>query len=193
MSVSEYLERVDGGEDITISQMLTEGAEEEIIEIIDEGDINGANIELSKSYANEKMYDRNVLDYLDSAAEIAATGLASLPGLENLYDDGFERADGKMEEIDNKYSGGSKRKILKKKAGNAELKMKASEGLLAGGAGGFLAGNQIGSQKLMALSAASGGLGAYGTAKMKGEKDRSIEEAARGLEQAYGGYQLDIN
>lgn len=192
MTIANYLERVDRGENITVSDMLREGADEEILELLDNGKVNGAQIQVSRSYANDQMYDKGAEDYLDIAAELFAEGISSLPRLENFYEDGFEQADRKMKEIDQKYSGSSKRNLIQKQAGNEDTKMKASEGLLAGGLGGFIFGNQIGSQGAMALSAAAAGLGAYGTPKTKGKKDRKVEEAAKGLEQAYGGYQLDI-
>lgn len=191
--MDDYLERVDRGEKITVSQMLKEGADEEIVELLDNGKVNGAQIEVSRSYANKVMYDKDLKDRLNTASELIAEGFSSIPRMDNLYEQGFEKSERKMEEIENKYSGSSKRNLIERQASNAETKMKASEGLLAGGIGGFIASNQLGSQLGMALSAASGGLSAYGTAKMKGEKDRKVEEAAKGLEKAYGGYQVNIN
>lgn len=193
MTLADYLERVDRGETITVTQMYREGAEEEIVELLEYGSVNGADIEVSRSDANKEMYDQDWKDILDEGSDMAAEALSSIPKLENQYEKGVEQADRKMEELDNKYAGSSHRNLVQKKARRKDTQMKASEAALGGGTLGFIAGNQIGSQVLMGVSAILAGGGLVSTPKFKGMKDREIEEAADGLEKAYGGHQVTIN
>ncbi len=193
MSLESYLERVDHGENLTVTDMYREGAEEEIVDLLEYGRLNGSKLEVPRSSANKIMYDNDLEDTVDTASDLIAEAFSALPRLESIYDQGVEKADRKMEELNNKYSGPGLRNRVEKKADRKDTKLKAAQGVFAASIPGFVIGNQTGSHLLMAGSAAAGGASAYKIPELKGMKDREVEEAAKGLEAAYGGYKVELN
>ena len=179
MSLHGYLERVDSGENILVQDMYRSQDYQEIVDLLEEGQINGAYIEIDRDTANDIM-DRKALTNAKETLESVVSTV-----LETPYDEGFEKGDRAVRGVSN-----SER--IADKAQKKESKVKATEAGMGAGAVGTITGANLGSVHLTGGSAFLGVISGIFNSKYQGMRDAEMEQAAEGLESAYGGHQLRI-
>ncbi|MFB6175373.1 MAG: hypothetical protein ABEJ87_05390 [Candidatus Nanohalobium sp.] len=180
MSLGDYLEKVDNGEDITITDMYRDGEYQAIIEAVEHGNFRGADLEIESDTADEYMSSgglgavRNVLEGITS----------------NIWDNNYDRGFGKGKKaLENEDDND----LMSRKAQSKDDKAKGVDLGFATGAGVTGLGLSAGSIEVAAGGAGLGILSGYKSAGYQGMRDAEMKEAAEGLESAYGGFQLSIN
>lgn len=176
MELDEYLERVDGGEDYTLTQMHQNGDYTAVVEALEYGVVNGANVEIPKDDA-EDIISSSLERKLKSGVEETIATL-----LEPQYDKGVDKASNVT---------GSKQH-LKKKALRKEKLVQYSEGAIGLSGLATLAGAGMGSVHVTGASATAGLLSAGANSKWQGMRDEEMKKASEGLESAYGARKLEI-
>jgi hypothetical protein len=180
MGLDEYLEKVDNGETVTVTNMYQDGDYEAVLDAIEYGKTSGASLKVDRDDADDIM-DRDLASLGKAVLENTITTT-----LEQVYDRGMEAG------TDVNYNGSNEHQ-LKDKADKKNKKKKASEIGLGISSLGALAGLNLNSTHLIGASATAGLLSAAGVARYGGMEDGVTKEAAEGLEDAYGGYELAIN
>jgi hypothetical protein len=180
MSLGDYLEKVDDGEDITVTDMYRNGDYQAVVEAVEYGSFSGADLEIDSDDADDLMGWPG----LGGVRNLLETGISSV--WDHRYDKGFN--DGK-EALENEDDND----LMSKKARRQDTKSKWADTGFAGGTGLGALGFSAGSIELGALGAGVGILSGYKGAEYQGLRDGQMKEAAKGLESAYGGFRLSIN
>lgn len=180
MSLGNYLEKVDNGEDINVTDMYRNGDFEAVVEAVEYGTFNGADLEIDNDEA------KNLMGWegLSGVGNLLESGISGI--WDHRYDKGFN--DGK-EALENENDND----LMSRKARNKDKKSKWADTGFAGGTSLGVLGLSAGSIELGALGAGVGIISGYKGAKYQGLRDGQMKEAAEGLESAYGGFQLSIN
>lgn len=180
MTLHNYLERVDNGENILVQDMYQNDDYQAIVDLLEYGNVNGANIEVDRDDAN------NIIDNgtLNNAKETLENVVSTT--LEEPYDNGYEKGERAADNINSADR-------LADKARKKKSKVKATEAGMGAGAVGTLLGLETGSVRLTVGGASLGVISGIFNSKYQGMRDSEMEKAAEGLEQAYGGHQLDIS
>ena len=87
MSLDNYLEKVDRGENILVQDMYQNGDYQEIVELLEYGNVNTPNIEVDREDANEIMDKGTLYDAKETLESVVSTTL------EEPYDNGFEKGE----------------------------------------------------------------------------------------------------
>lgn len=180
MSLDNYLEKVDRGENVLVQDMYQNGDYQAIVDLLEYGSVNGSNIEVDRDDAND-IIDRGPLNNAKETLENVVS-----TALEEPYDSGFEKGERAAQSISNTDR-------LADKAQKKESKVKATEAGMAAGSVGALAGLGTGSVHLTGGSAFLGLLSGIFNSKYQGMRDAEMEKAAEGLEMAYGGHEVNIS
>lgn len=180
MSLGDYLEKVDDGEHITVTDMYRNGDYQAVVEAVEYGTFNGANLEIESDDADSLMGTGG----LSGVKNLLESGISSV--WDHRYDKGFN--DGK-EALENEDDND----LMSRKARNKDKKSKWADTGFAGGTGLGVLGLSAGSIELGALGAGVGIISGYKGAEYQGLRDGQMKQAAEGLESAYGGFQLSIN
>lgn len=195
MSLSDYMEKVDDGETVTITNMYQDGNYEAVVEAWEYGNMNGANLEIDSNDAYDIM-NNNFFDpdnILENVRDVVEDGVATIYG--KAFDGGYNKAAGQVESWENNsvLSDDDVRDKSLDQQSKKEKTKKVTEAGMALGATGTMVGAGLGSIHIGGGSLALGlGSGAV-NAKAQGKQEKYIKQAAEGLEQAYGGLQLEIN
>ena len=194
MSVGEYLERCDRGENITFQQVVDEGSYDEALSLFNISRVDNSSNEIwvEKQDADSIRYDTSFRDIVSTLGDKVGETISSIPILEGLYDNGAEKAQSKVTEIDNRYPDDRKREMLLRKQNRKNRLKTASEGTAATGLGITAYGAQIGSIEAMSAGTSTALLGAWGTARYDAMEDIQKEAAAEALADHYGNYELEI-
>lgn len=180
MSLGDYLEKVDDGEDITVTDMYRDGEYQAVVEAVEYGSFRGADLEIERDDADELMGSGG-LSGVRNLLEGATSSIWS-----NNYDRGFRKGEEALEDEDDND-------LMSKKARDKDSKAKWADIGFTGGTGVSLLGMSAGSIEIMAGGAGLGIFSGYKSAGYQGMRDAEMREAAEGLESAYGGFQLSIN
>ena len=180
MSLDNYLEKVDRGENILVQDMYQNGDYQEIVELLEYGNVNTPNIEVDREDANEIMDKGTLYEAKETLESVVSTTL------EEPYDNGFEKGERAAQAI-------GRDDRLADKAQKKESKVRATEAGIAAGSLGALAGANSGSVHITGASALLGVVSGIFNSKYQGMRDAEMEKAAEGLEQTYGGHQIDIS
>lgn len=195
MSLSDYMEKVDDGETVYLTQMYQDGDYEAVVEAWEYGNRNGPNLEIDSNDAYEIMND-NFFDpdnILENVRDVVEEGVASIYG--KAFDGGYNKAASQIQSWENNsvLSDDDVRDKSLDQQSKKETTKKVTEAGMAAGTTGTMLGAGIGSIHITGGSLALGvGSGAV-NAKAQGKQEKYIKQAAKGLESAYGGLQLDIN
>lgn len=194
MSVGEYLERCDRGENITFQQVVDEGSYDEALSLFNISRVDNSTNEIwvEKQDADSIKYDTSFRDIVSKLGDKVGETISSIPILEGLYDNGAEKAQSKVTEIDNRYPDDRKREMLIRKQNRKNRLKTASEGTAATGLGITAYGAHIGSIEAMSAGTSTALLGAWGTARYDAMEDIQKEAAAEALADHYGNYELEI-
>lgn len=186
MDSGDYLEKVDNGETVTVNDVYMSGDYEALVDMFENATVSGGQLEVDPNYANDVMYTDD-FDPLEGVENLVSTVL------ENQYDQGYQKADKKMQELNNRLSWDKVRDRALDRANKSDLKVKASDAGIGLSMLGFGAGAGTGSVHLMGGSAALGVLSANRNATWQGMEDRELKEAAEGLNKGYAGHEIDIS
>jgi hypothetical protein len=194
MSVGEYLERCDKGENITLQQVVDEGSHDEALSLFNGSRVDNSRNEIwwKQQDADAIIHDTSFRDIVSALEDKVGETISSIPILEGLYDNGAEKAQSKVTEIDNRYPDDRKREMLLRKQNRKNRLKTASEGTAATGLGIAAYGAQIGSIEAMSAGTSTALLGAWGTARYDAMEDIQKEAAAEALADHYGNYELEI-
>ncbi|MFB6159163.1 MAG: hypothetical protein ABEJ95_05935 [Candidatus Nanohalobium sp.] len=105
---------------------------------------------------------------------------------------GFESADRKLQETDSRYSEEEARELAERKVSRNDTLTKISDIAMIGSGLGFIESAVSGSVHGMVVDATADVLSSGVSARFQGARDRSVLEAAEGLEDAYGDMRVDI-
>lgn len=180
MSLGNYLEKVDDGENITVTDMYRNGDYQAVVDAVEYGSFNGAKLEIDNDDAEDLMG----FSGLGGMRNLLEAGISSV--WDHRYDKGFN--DGK-EALENEDD----TDLMTRKALNKDTKSKLADSGVLGGSGIGYIGFSSGSPKIGALGAGVGIISGYKGAEFQGLRDGEMKEAAEGLESAYGGFRLSIN
>lgn len=180
MSLGDYLEKVDDGESITVTDMYRNGDYQAVVEAVEHGSFSGADLEIDSDDADRFMSSGG-LSGVRNLLEGATSSIWS-----NNYDRGFKKGEESLEDEDDKD-------LMSKKARNKDTKAKWADAGFTAGSSISLLGMSAGSIEVMAGGAGLGILSGYKSAGYQGMRDAEMREAAEGLESAYGGYELSIS
>jgi len=180
MSLGGYLEKVDNGEDITVTDMFRDGEYQAIVEAVEYGSFRGADLEIDRDDADDFMNSGG----LSGVRNLLESGISGF--WDSNYDRGFRKGKEALEDEDDND-------LMSQKARKKDSKAKWADVGFTGGTGLGALGLSAGSVELMAGGAGLGILSGYKSAGYQGMRDAEMKEAAEGLESAYGGYKLSIN
>lgn len=186
MKLGDYLEQADNGQDVRYSQ-IAENDPEGAIELLENGSIdsNYNRIEVPSEYATNKIFD-DQKDPLEPIENVISTVL------DNQYEAGFNSAHKTLRKIRNKYDEDQADDLAKKKADKNNKLTKVADTVLGLSGLGFAGSAAIGSIHGLGASTTTGILSAGASARYQGARDRSVTEAAEGLDDAYGQMRIKI-
>lgn len=185
MNSGDYLERVDGGETVRVNDLYLSGDYEALVDIFENSTVTGGTLEVDSSYANDVMYD----DEFDPVEKVE-DGVANL--LENQYEEGFNKANDKMKELNNRLSWNDVRDRALDKANKNEKKVKAATAGMGLGAVGIAGGIGLENVHLLGGGAALEVISGNRSATWQGMRERELREAAKGLNQGYANHEINI-
>lgn len=180
MELGDYLEKVDNGENITVTDMYRDGNYEAVVRAVDNGNFRGADLEIERDEADNLMQSGG-LGAVNNLLESATSAF-----WDNNYDSGFEKGKNALENEDDTD-------LMTRKAKDKNTKAEISNTGFAIGSGITSLGALTGSVEIAAGGAGLGILSGYKSAGYQGMRDAEMKQAAEGLESAYGGFELSIN
>lgn len=185
MDSGDYLERVDAGETVTVTDIYLSGDYEALVDIFNNATASGGSLHVDSDYANEVMYDDD-FDPLEGLENAVSTVL------EGQYDEGHQKADKKMNELNNRYSWREVRNRALDRAEKSGKKVKASDAGIGLGLLGIGAGIAIENPHLIGGGVALDIISLNRNATWQGMEDRELAEAAEGLNKGYTGHEINI-
>jgi len=180
MKLGDYLEKVDNGETITLTDMYRDGNYEAVVRAVDNGNFRGADLEIERDDADDFMKSGG----LGAVADLLESATSSF--WDNNYDSGYKKGEKALENENDTD-------LMTKKAINKDTKAEISDTGFTIGSGLTTLGALSGSIELAAGGAGLGILSGYKSAGYQGMRDAEMKQAAKGLEKGHGGYQLSIN
>lgn len=177
MSLGNYLEKVDNGEDITVTDMYMNGDYQAVVEAVEYGSISGADLEIESDDADDFMSSGG----LSGVRNLLEKGISSF--WSNNYDRGFRKGKEALEDEDDND-------LMSRKARNKDTESKMADIGVAAGTGIAGIGLTAGSIEVAAGGTGLGIISGYKGAGYQGLRDGEMKQAAEGLESAYGGFQL---
>lgn len=185
MDSGDYLERVNSGENITVNDVYLSGDYEALVDIFNNATVSGGRLDVDPDYANDVMYD-------DDFSPIEGLENTISTVLDNQYDDGYQKADKKMKELNNRFSWREVRDRALDRAGKSDTKVKLSEAGMGLGLLGIGGGIGLESVHLIGGGVALEVLSLNRNATWQGMEDRELAEAAEGLNKGYAGHDINI-
>jgi len=186
MDLDGYLERVDNGDFIRYGQ-IADNDPEGAVELLEHASINHSTnrVEVDSAYATNEIYgdSSNPLEPLENLVSTV---------LDSQYEAGFQKADQKMREINARYNDDDARDLAIKKNDKNDTLAKLTDAVMAGSGLGFIGSASVGSVHGMGASTTTGLVSSAVNARVQGARDRSVTEAAEGLEDAYGNMVVEI-
>jgi len=186
MKLGDYLERADNGNYVSFGE-IADNDPEGAVDLLEHSSVNNTlnRIEVDSAYATTEIYGDDS-DPLEPFENIISTIL------DNQYTAGFESADQTMREINGRYNDDRAQSLAEKKADKNDTITKLADAGIAASGLGFAGSAAIGSVHGMGASTTTGILASGASARYQGARDRSIAEAAEGLERAYGNMEIEI-
>jgi len=186
MDLDGYLEKADNGNFVSYRE-IADNDPEGAVELLEHASINHSTnrVEVDSAYATNEIYGNNS-NPLEPLENFVSTIL------DGQYEAGFQNADQKMSEINARYNDDDARDLAIKKSDKNDTLTKITDAAIAGSGLGFAGSAAIGSVNGMGVSVTAGLISSGVNARVQGARDRSVAEAAEGLEDAYGNMKVEI-